>query len=249
MATDRPILDRRIPTDFAHVDTYPASGLRQLQRTVKNVERVLTIPSPKDYQAFYDQGNEGACVGFGESILMSILNRRRYDALWLYHEAQLVDEWKDTPPQSGTTLRAGFDVLRDKGHRRIFAGTTHAPALEEGIVAVNRWLTTTDQVRTAIADAMPVCLGINWYDKFYDPIALPTATGRQKRDAWIGVGKEWGKLAGGHCICCVGASDKRQAVALFNSWGAEFPWPTWLPYDTLTTLLNESGEAGIVTDK
>jgi hypothetical protein len=29
---------------------------------------------------FYDQGDEGACVGFSSSRMMSLLNRKRYDA-------------------------------------------------------------------------------------------------------------------------------------------------------------------------
>ena len=46
------------------------------------------------WRAYYDQGHEGACVGFAASRAMSLLNRKRYDARWLYHEAQRVDEWE-----------------------------------------------------------------------------------------------------------------------------------------------------------
>ena len=42
---------------------------------------------------FYDQGREGACVGFGCSRMMSLLNRKRYDARWLW-------DWA-SPPTSG----------------------------------------------------------------------------------------------------------------------------------------------------
>ena len=37
---------------------------------------------PISWWNFYDQGHEGACVGFGCSRMMSLFNRRRYDALY-----------------------------------------------------------------------------------------------------------------------------------------------------------------------
>jgi hypothetical protein len=64
---------------------------------------------------FYDQGSEGACVGFGCSRMMSLLNRKKYDGQWLYHKAKMVDEW---PGESyeGTSVRAALSVLKDFGH-------------------------------------------------------------------------------------------------------------------------------------
>src|SRR5215217_1884183 len=41
------------------------------------------VIDPTDWWIFYDQGHEGACVGEGESRMMSLINRRRYDPLWL----------------------------------------------------------------------------------------------------------------------------------------------------------------------
>ena len=48
---------------------------------------------PDAWWDFYNQGTEGACVGFGISRLTSQLNRKLYDGFWLYHEAQKIDEW------------------------------------------------------------------------------------------------------------------------------------------------------------
>ena len=48
---------------------------------------------PDAWWDFYNQGTEGACVGFGISRLASQLNRKLYDGFWLYHEAQKIDEW------------------------------------------------------------------------------------------------------------------------------------------------------------
>lgn len=67
---------------------------------------------------FYDQGQEGACVGFGSSRAMSQLNRERYFARWLWDEAKAADEFPDTNPgdDNGTTVRSALGVLKKQGH-------------------------------------------------------------------------------------------------------------------------------------
>jgi hypothetical protein len=94
---------------------------------------------------FYDQGQEGACVGFSCSRMMTLLNRKRYVAPWLYGEAQKIDEWPGED-YDGTSVRAACDVLRSVGH---VATTRQLPTLADGILA-NRWATTWDQVRAAL---------------------------------------------------------------------------------------------------
>lgn len=94
--------------------------------------------------SFYDQGREGACVGFAASRMMSLLNRKRYDARWLYHEAQEIDEWPGED-YDGTSVRAGMDVLRLSGHRRKLGPFTLSTNPDHGIVE-NRWATNVDDV-------------------------------------------------------------------------------------------------------
>jgi hypothetical protein len=245
-------LDRRIPTDWRHMERWRASAT--LPETVAQVELILDVP--RQYRDAYDQGAEGACVGFSQSWLTSINNRKLYDARWLYHEAQAIDEWPETPPEEGTSLRAGFDVLRTKGHRRVYAGQTRPVELEQGISA-NRWAATADEVRTAIAQHMPVNFGINWYQQFSSPEQRPRLDdngreliefGFRRYDWWIGV-NSWGRISGGHAITCVGASDRRQAFALCNTWGETYPFLVWLPYVSFERLLGQQGEAGIVSDR
>lgn len=98
---------------------------------------------------FYDQGSEGACVGYGSSRMMSLLNRKTYDAKWLWNRAKQVDEWPDTNPgdDNGTSVRAAMDVLRKEGHKP-WRGTGQVKA-SEGISA-NRWATRVDQVLDAL---------------------------------------------------------------------------------------------------
>lgn len=67
---------------------------------------------------FYDQGAEGACVGFGCSRVMTLMNRKAYEGRWLWDRAKERDGWSDTNPgdDNGTSVDAGMKVLRDIGH-------------------------------------------------------------------------------------------------------------------------------------
>jgi hypothetical protein len=106
---------------------------------------------PVSFWTFYDQGREGACVGFGCSRMMSLLNRKRYDARWLWDRAKEVDEWPDTNPgdDNGTSVRAAFDVLRDRGHVVYKPADEDGPSVTEGISA-NRWAKSADDVLGAL---------------------------------------------------------------------------------------------------
>lgn len=116
---------------------------------------------PKSY-AFYDQGTEGACVGFGTSLMLSHLNHKLYFARWLWDRSKEIDEWSDTNPgdSDGTSVRAALDIVRTKGHI-VYDPLAHdsinrdgvgadwiprsslTPVYEEGIKA-NRWITSID---------------------------------------------------------------------------------------------------------
>lgn len=108
-----------------------------------------THDSPS-WWAFYAQQTDGPCLGYAASRMMSLMNRRRYQAPWLYDQAQLVDEWADTPPEPGTSTRAVMDVLRTQGHERVGRAS---PELSEGIWA-NRWATTVDEVRAVLQNPL-----------------------------------------------------------------------------------------------
>jgi hypothetical protein len=147
--------------------------------------------------SFYDQGSEGACVGFGSSRMMSLLNRKRYDARWLWNRAKEVDEWADTNPgdDNGTSVRAAMDILRGEGHKLWGGKGDVKPA--EGIAA-NRWATRVEQVMDALKSP---------------------------------------------------ASERMGAVRVLNSWGRDYPHRVWMPLETLQRLLDEEGEATVVTDR
>lgn len=241
-------LGRRTPSDFKHVTKYPFSAL--LDSTSMVVEKKLKLPT---WHWQHDQGNEGACVGFGTSMMMSILNEQQardtstkplkhmYDCRWLWNEAKLVDEWSDTNPgdDNGTSVRAACDVLRAQGHVLTRGKKRLSPNPSEGI-QVNRWARSVDEIRTAINKNIPLSIGVNWYSNFDQPKTL-------NKENWIGKG-ELGSIRGGHCLCLYGASDKREAVILKNSWGKNYPL-VWMPYKTLERMISEDGEFALVTDR
>jgi hypothetical protein len=261
---ERP-LGRLEPEDWEHVERYPFGAV--IPATVDVVERTLPLPW---WHYSHDQGQEGSCVGHGVAMERAITNRLqaiastgtsvgatvRYDPIDVWRSAKAIDEWAWTKPedQNGTSVRAGYEVTRTKGLARVRSmrldpGASAPtpigakPADPTAGVETYRWAQTVDEVRTAIANGMPVVLGVNWYTAFDTPTkkgrryVLPEAT------------EQLGRRRGGHSLAVYGASDRYQAVKLKNSWGREYPL-VWLPYSTLERLIGrENGEAALVTDR
>lgn len=261
-------LGRRVPTDDKHIKKFPFAMVAP--PTIARVEKTLALPR---WHWSHDQGFEGSCVGHGTAMERAITNSaqarlirafhpgRRYDPLWQWNNAKMIDEWPDTMPgdDNGTSVRASYDVARTLGCRRIKAsgiilGTDgaplvtdqkHTPDPAEGVL-VNRWATTVDEIRVAIANGIPVVIGVNWYTVFDRPYI-------QHSEWWlvpsgISAAESWGPIRGGHCICLYGASDRRQAFKIKNSWGKDYPL-AWLSYEAMGRLLREDGEAALVTDR
>lgn len=234
-------LGRLQPVDRVHELKYP---LRMAQPiTVERAERVLQLPYA--YRPKYDQGDRGKCVGYGLSWCMSILNRRYYDADWLFDEAQKIDEWPgEYPAYDGTSTRAGCEVLRTQGHKMLHDPRhRHEPAVVDGIVEY-RWAKTVDEMRTAIMSGSPVATGIDWMSSFNTPKLID-------REWWVGDVDNPGRVEGGHLICCYGASDKRQAFKWTNTWGPGYPL-VWVSYRMMEKLLDGfdwPGEAAVLIDQ
>jgi hypothetical protein len=257
VAQERP-LGRREPTDFEHVAKYPFGAVAPA--TVATVERTLALPS---WHWTHDQGREGSCVGHGTTMERAIVNiaqaraagvkpfTRRYNPLHVWNEAKLIDEWPDTNPgdSNGTSVRAAYDVLRVQGAMRVrsmkLVDGNPQPVggkladVAEGVLT-NRWATTVDEVRTALSQGLAVAIGVNWYGNFDTPV-------QKGSEWWIGEG-DFLSLRGGHCTVLYGASDKRQAFRMKNSWGRSYPL-VWMPYGALGRLLAEDGEVALVTDR
>ena len=193
-------LGRLKPPDRRHIALYPLATLIEDPTSALvvppwGVVKGLGLPS---WWKTWDQGSEGACVGFGSSAMMSITNARRYYlttgkgqafrymARWLYFESQKVDEWpggayegyqSDGEFYEGTSVRASCDVLCDVGHRRVVNRVGLPPDPTQGIDAV-RWAVTTDEIRAAIFADLAVSIGVDWYGNFDSPSSVPITSGR-----------------------------------------------------------------------
>jgi len=121
---------------------------------------VRKLQDSQSWWDFYNQGREGACVGFGCSRMMSLLNRKRYDARWLWDWAKATDDWPETKPgdDQGTSVRAACDILRTRGHvtwkdayanRDFQQRDQEPPNAGEGIM-VYRWARTVDEVHAIL---------------------------------------------------------------------------------------------------
>jgi hypothetical protein len=204
---------------------YPIRGV--MKTSVRRRNKLWT-PGP-----IIDQGNEGACVGFGwtDEVLAAPvpvdLTRVKKDvprdptafALAAYNRAKEIDEYEGVDYE-GTSVLAGAKVMG-----------------EYGLVKEYRWAFGINDVVDAVLAKGPVVLGIYWYDSMYD------APG--------GVLTVKGPIVGGHCLTAVGYTVKsprlngEDGVVLQNSWG-----PTWginglaeIRVNDLAKLLDNDGEA------
>lgn len=246
------------PETDKHIQLWRAGAV--LPEAAPQVERTLDLP--KQYIPHYDQGVEGACVGFSLSWNMSILNRRRYNARALYLRAQQVDEWPGED-YSGTSVNAGCKVLMLEGHWRLQKSRWWATAreflgLEQGIAAY-RWAVKVDEVRTANGLGIPVTFSTPWFASFDSPVYI-------NNEWWIGaypkttVGAgvsttvaapldNLGAIRGYHAITEYAASDRRQANRYVNTWGFDYVRP-WMLYEIEERMLrNGDAQAALITDR
>lgn len=127
------------------------------------------VVDPAGWWDFYDQGSEGACVGFGVSRVMSLMNRKRYFARWLWDRAKEVDPWPETKPgdDQGTLVRSALDIVKNRGHvvwrekydelntdgegGDAYPRSGLQPVVGEGIAAY-RWIRSIDDLVEVLGD-------------------------------------------------------------------------------------------------
>jgi hypothetical protein len=110
------------------------------------------------WQAFYDQGDmsrplhpvdQSGCTGYSASYAMTMLNRERYSAPWLYWQNKLNDEWPGTNYE-GSSVRAAFENLRTQGHVRVHDGKEVLPADPKWGVVAYRWAKDAGEIASAL---------------------------------------------------------------------------------------------------
>jgi hypothetical protein len=180
-----------------------------------------------------DQGQEGACVGFGwaaeafatptavrlDRVKAAVPRDDQAFAQFTYQTAKKLDEYPGEN-YDGSSVLAGAKAMQ-----------------QFGLLKEYRWAFSIQDVIDSIITKGPVVLGINWYDGMYE--------------APSGKLNVSGPLAGGHCIAAVGFTvaserfDGASTITLQNSWG-----PDWgahglaeIQTSQLANLLRQDGEA------
>lgn len=184
--------------------------------------------------SYNDQGQEGACVGFGWGHeLCAIPNVNKVDeaaSRRIYKMAQEVDEWPGNAYE-GTSVLAGAKVLHKLGYmERYYWGIT----LEDWVWGVGY-------------GKGPCVVGLNWYEGMFEPDSS-------------GYIHATGEVMGGHCVLVRGvtlifkSNSKPKNIAnvdldkssflIHNSWG-----PSWgkngcarISLRDAEKLLNENGD-------
>lgn len=188
-----------------------------------------------------DQGNEGACVGFGwtQEALMSpvrvpvnhmlkrlfIGGNGNSVAHTIYREAKGQDDWPGDDYE-GTSVLAGAKVMSSLYYLREY-----------------RWCFDIIDVIQTLIHHGPVVLGIEWHESMYKPDLYGELTVS-------------GPVVGGHCIVASGyhpqkivhpssAQPARPMIQLTNSWGSDWGHggQAWIEVPALRSLLEANGEA------
>lgn len=148
------------------------------------------------YRKYQLQQEGGTCVGHGWAHFLAasphlhpVAHPIAYE---IYARAQQADEWADTPPAEGTSVRAGAKACVDMG-------------LIEGSYV---WAWTEKEVRRWTGRS-PVVIGVSWL------------TGMMQVDG-KGYIHAIGGEEGGHCVCLLGYSVSRDAYRIAQSWNPDW---------------------------
>lgn len=165
-----------------------------------------------------DQGQEGACTGFGLSHVLGTTPKRRQGvdqafAERMYQEAKRCDEWPGEDYEGSSVLGAMTAAKKD------------------GYISGYSWATTMEELIHAVGYLGPVECGINWYTGMFDPDSA-------------GLLHVTGKVEGGHAICIGGVDVSTATFCFYNSWGKS--WGVGgnakISFADMERLMSEQGE-------
>lgn len=110
----------------------------------------IAVQSPhhKDstrWWSYHDQVG-GSCTGWSAGRVQTLHNRERYGCQYIYEHAQQIDEWDDTPPEEGSSLRAAAEVLRTVG-----AYDRKGVAHKEDGIEVYRWAPSIEDMAACLS--------------------------------------------------------------------------------------------------
>jgi len=240
------IKDPRDPRDFIYKAVTPRRAIPDV------VDLSKFLPNIRN------QGNEGACVGFGIAINLTATAIQQgadpewFGPRWIYNLAREIEHRLD---QEGAYPRDACDGILKYGSLKehfweykpkvesYMKATTHpnAPhALEWKIEKYDRADNWPDGIINALADQRFVSLGIPWYYEWMNPDkdgVLPTPV----------------NLVGGHEFCVCGYDLKNQRFKFANSW--DTVWGPiggfgYLPFGHFNRIMADGGgDAHVFTIK
>lgn len=174
-----------------------------------------------------DQGNEGACVGFGITHELAATPAPvpgmtdTYAREKIYWEAQKIDGQPGGAYPGAVPFYEGTSVL---------AGLKTAQKI--GWMDSYRWAFGIDDLILGVGYNGPAVLGIPWYEGMRTPGSN-------------GVIRATGKFAGGHCILARGVDILKGFFRLSNSWGRTWgiDGECFVSFSDMDRLLHDDGEA------
>jgi hypothetical protein len=132
------------------------------------------------WHKFYDQGQEGACEGFGHARRFTLLFGETFDAFHLYDDARRIEA--TFPEGEGTTNDSICQALRKWGihtqggsvaHRAAGAGSAHPLAVKS-----YRWAKTAGEILTVLGLTSGTAIPLlnSWGDDYPEVVYLPPET-------------------------------------------------------------------------
>lgn len=174
-----------------------------------------------------NQGQEGACVGFGfsheaaaEPVAVPNVTDK-YARETAYWGVQKLDSWPGGAYPGASPFYEGTSVLTGAKWMK-----------RNGFYTGYHWAFSALDVALAISYLGPVVLGVNWYRQMYHPDAGGFLNLR-------------GPIIGGHCILAIGFNAETNYFTLHNSWGKNWGdnGTAKLTAQALDKLLSNRGDA------
>lgn len=166
-----------------------------------------------------DQGQEGACTGFGEEHVRALTPYPQAvtnaSAQTVYYEARRLDEWPGEDYE-GSSVNGAMLAARFYGH-----------------IDSWKWAKTTQEARHGLSYHGAGEAGTWWYDGMWNPDA----------DGFL---HPTGSVVGGHAYAVAGYKtiNGRRAYRMENSWGQDWGQNggAWLWEEDFAALLGNEGE-------
>lgn len=209
--------------------------VRALIEAAKPVTRLWDIPAG---EPVLDQGQEGACVGYG------VTNELRFhpepvpglDATFarerIYWPAQRNDKFSGGAYPGANPYNEGTSVI---------AGIKEAVKL--GFYGEYRWAFGETDLALAVSHVGPAVIGVDWYK----------GMSRPDIHGYLNV---TGALRGGHCVLVIGINTRYSYYTIYNSWGPGWggragmaPGTARLRRSAMARLLRQDGEACLITQR